>query len=174
MLASSSINLKEKIVILDRDGVINYDSVHYIRSPEEWMPISGSLEAIARLNHAGFRVAVATNQSGIGRGYYTEAILEAIHQKMHQALQSKGGKIDFIAYCPHLPSDQCACRKPQPGLLLQIAQHFQCNIVGVPFVGDNLSDVNAALAVNAFPLLIGKEWSNLEQIVDAILSVVIT
>lgn len=144
-------NLDEKLVILDRDGVINYDSIHYIRSPEDWRPILGSLEAIARLKKAGFRVAVATNQSGIGRGYYTEATLAAIHQKMQEALSMFGVQIDVIFYCPHLPSEECACRKPKPGLLQKIAAHFQCGLTQIPFIGDNASDVEAAIAATAAP-----------------------
>lgn len=170
------LNLKERLVILDRDGVINYDSVHYIRSPEEWNPIPGSLEAITQLHNAGFRVAVATNQSGIGRGYYTEETLAAIHQKMYHLLAQQGGKIDALFYCPHLPSDNCECRKPKPGLLQMIAKHFQCHLEKIPFIGDSLSDMNAALAVNATPIFITENsipdyrcFKNLQDAVNAIL-----
>jgi D-glycero-D-manno-heptose 1,7-bisphosphate phosphatase len=143
-----------KLIILDRDGVINYDSPLYVKSPAEWLPLPGSLEAIALLKKANYQVAVATNQSGIGRGLYDLAMLEAIHQKMQDLAQAEGGKIDFIAYCPHLPDAGCACRKPRAGLLLQIAEHFQCSLDGVPVVGDRLSDVNAALAAEATPMMV--------------------
>ena len=174
----SKLNLSEKLIILDRDGVINYDSVHYIKSPEEWHPIPGSLEAIARLKKAGFSVAVATNQSGIGRKYYTEETLAAIHQKMQTMLAVQNAQIDLICYCPHLPSDHCECRKPKPGLLQKIAEHFQCDLKGVPFIGDNLSDVQAALAVSAAPIFIGATmpedfsypfFANLSDAVDSFL-----
>ncbi len=148
------LNLTEKLIILDRDGVINYDSPDYIKSPNEWIPIPRSLEAIAKLNKAGFRVAVATNQSGIGRGYYTEETLTAIHQKMQDLLAKKKGHIDAIFYCPHLPTDNCECRKPKPGLLHKIAEHFQCSLEKIPFIGDSKCDVEAAIAVNAAPIYI--------------------
>ena len=144
-----------KLVILDRDGVINYDKKDYIKSPEEWHPIPGSLEAIATLNAQGFRVAVASNQSGIARGLFSEKTLDAIHQKMYKALAQVGGKIDFIAYCPHLPEDLCLCRKPNPGMLYEIARYFHCDLNRVPFVGDKMSDVLAAEAVGATPIWIG-------------------
>ena len=113
-----------KLVILDRDGVINHDSASYIKSPEEWKPIAGSLEAIALLNQAGYRVLVATNQSGIGRGLFDMATLNAIHDKMHRALSLVGGRVDGIFYCPHAQDAGCACRKPRPGLLDEIAKRF--------------------------------------------------
>lgn len=155
-----SLNLEKKLIILDRDGVINYDSDDYIKTPDEWIPIPGSLKAIAQIKQAGFRVAIASNQSGIGRGYYTEETLAAIHQKMQNALMQLGSQIDFIQYCPHLPSKHCLCRKPQPGLLLNIAEYFQCEITGVPFIGDSLSDMEAAIAVRAFPIFIGENESS--------------
>lgn len=143
-----------KLIILDRDGVINYDSAEYIKHPDEWQPIPGSLEAIARLKRHGFRVAVATNQSGIARGYYDIATLDAIHAKMQTALAAHGASIDHIAYCPHLPDAGCDCRKPQSGLLLQISQQFNCPLADVPFVGDRQTDIRAALAVQANPIYI--------------------
>src|SRR3989344_4486862 len=112
------------LVILDRDGVVNYESPTYIKSPEEWRALPGSLEAIATLNAAGHKVVVATNQSGIGRGYYSLATLEAIHQKMKEELARAGGCIEGIYFCPHIPEENCECRKPKPGLLLQIANDF--------------------------------------------------
>lgn len=173
-----TLNLAKRIIILDRDGVINYDSVNYIRTPDEWHPIPGSLEAIARLNRAGFRIAVATNQSGVGRGYYSENTLQNIHQKMLDMLAKKGGEIEVIFYCPHLPSAQCDCRKPKPGLLNKVAQHFNCSLELVPFIGDSPSDMEAAIAVHAAPIFITDTphqlvpypcFSNLSQAVDDIL-----
>lgn len=144
----------KKYLILDRDGVINYDSDAYIKSPEEWLPIPGSLEAIAQLNQQGFTVAVATNQSGLARGYFDEATLAQIHQKMHDSLAQVGGKIDQIFYCPHGPQDNCVCRKPLPGLLHQIAQHYQIRLTGVPMVGDSFRDIEAAQSAGASAVLV--------------------
>jgi len=143
-----------KLVILDRDGVINQDSTSYIKSPEEWKPIPGSLEAIALLNQAGYRVVVATNQSGIGRGLFDMATLNAIHDKMHRALGAVGGRVDGIFYCPHAHDAGCSCRKPKPGLLEEISRRFGSSLEGVPFIGDSLRDIEAALAVGAQPLLV--------------------
>ena len=143
-----------KLVILDRDGVINHDSASYIKSPEEWKPIAGSLEAIALLNQAGYRVLVATNQSGIGRGLFDMATLNAIHDKMHRALSLVGGRVDGIFYCPHAQDAGCACRKPRPGLLDEIAKRFGVSLDGVPFVGDSLRDLQAGAAVGAQPVLV--------------------
>ncbi len=143
-----------KLVILDRDGVINHDSASYIKSPEEWKPIAGSLEAIALLNQAGYRVLVATNQSGIGRGLFDMATLNAIHDKMHRALSLVGGRVDGIFYCPHANDAGCACRKPRPGLLDEIAKRFGVSLDGVPFIGDSLRDLQAGAAVSAQPVLV--------------------
>lgn len=143
-----------QLVILDRDGVINQDSHAYIKSPAEWQPIPGSLEAIARLNRADYTVAVASNQSGIGRGLFDTATLEQIHQKMTQALAQHRAHLDGIFVCPHLPDAHCDCRKPKPGLLKQIATHFGTELQGVPVIGDSLRDVEAARAVGARPLLV--------------------
>lgn len=143
-----------KLVILDRDGVINHDSAAYIKSPEEWKPIPGSLEAIALLNQAGYRVLVATNQSGIGRGLFDMATLNAIHDKMHRALSLVGGRVDGIFYCPHAQDAGCACRKPRPGLLDEIARRFGVSLEGVPFIGDSLRDLQAGAAVGAQPVLV--------------------
>lgn len=143
-----------KIIILDRDGVINFDSDEYIKSPDEWIPIPHSLEAIARLNRAGYKVVVATNQSGISRGYYTLDTLQLIHAKMAAALEAVGGQVDDIFFCPHLPSDQCACRKPQPGLLQQIQAKYQINLAETYFIGDSIRDVQAAQAVGCQPILV--------------------
>lgn len=143
-----------KLVILDRDGVINHDSAAYIKSPEEWKPIPGSLEAIALLSQAGYRVLVATNQSGVGRGLFEMATLNAIHDKMHRALGLAGGRIDGIFYCPHAQDAGCSCRKPKPGLLEEIAHRFGVSLEGVPFIGDSLRDLQAAVAVGAQPILV--------------------
>jgi D-glycero-D-manno-heptose 1,7-bisphosphate phosphatase len=143
-----------KLVILDRDGVINHDSASYIKSPEEWKPIPGSLEAIALLNQAGYRVLVATNQSGVGRGLFDMATLNAIHDKMHRALSLVGGRVDGIFYCPHAQDAGCACRKPRPGLLDEIAKRFGVSLDGVPFIGDSLRDLQAGAAVGAQPVLV--------------------
>jgi D-glycero-D-manno-heptose 1,7-bisphosphate phosphatase len=143
-----------RLVILDRDGVINHDSDDFIRTPAEWRPIEGSLEAIALLGRAGYTVAVATNQSGIGRGLYDRAALAAIHRKMRRAAARAGGAIDRIAYCPHAPDAGCDCRKPAPGLLRRLARHYGVPLAGVPAVGDTERDIDAALAVGARPLLV--------------------
>lgn len=143
-----------KLIILDRDGVINHDSDHYIKNPDEWKPIDGSLEAIATLNRADYRVVVATNQSGVGRGLFDMAMLNAIHARMHKALASVGGHIDAIFYCPHAANADCACRKPRAGMLLEIAERFNVPLRGVPSVGDSLRDLQAAAAVDAVPILV--------------------
>lgn len=173
-----------KLVILDRDGVINYDSDNYIKSPQEWQPIPGSLEAIACLKQAGFTVAVASNQSGIARGYYSHQDLADIHQKMLDLLAQKNGHIDKIVYCPHLPESGCGCRKPKPGMLLQIGDYFNTSLQGVPFIGDRITDIKAAKACNARPYLITskmtesiepsllkglKPYQNLQQVVAELL-----
>jgi D-glycero-D-manno-heptose 1,7-bisphosphate phosphatase len=143
-----------KLIILDRDGVINFDSPNYIKSPDEWIPIPGSLESIARLNQEGYCVSVATNQSGIARGFYDVASLDAIHHKMQEALKVLGGHIDTIFYCPHAPEANCECRKPKPGMFLQIAKYYQCDLINVPAVGDSLRDIQAAQAVECEAILV--------------------
>jgi D-glycero-D-manno-heptose 1,7-bisphosphate phosphatase len=143
-----------KLIILDRDGVINYDSDQFIKSPEEWRPIPGSLEAIARLNHAGFRVVVATNQSGLGRGLFDMATLIAINDKMHKALAQVGGRIDAVFYCPHAADSACDCRKPKPGMFTEIGHRFGVELTGVPCVGDSVRDLQAAAAIEAQPILV--------------------
>jgi D-glycero-D-manno-heptose 1,7-bisphosphate phosphatase len=143
-----------KLIILDRDGVINYDSEQFIKSPDEWRPIPGSLQAISRLNHAGFRVVVATNQSGLGRGLFDMATLIAINDKMHRALAQLGGRIDALFYCPHTADSACECRKPKPGMLIEIGNRFGVELTGVPCVGDSVRDLQAAAAVEAQPILV--------------------
>ena len=143
-----------KLVILDRDGVINYDSPSYIKRPEEWKPIPGSLEAIARLTQSGHHVVVASNQSGIARGLFDMATLNAIHDKMHRALGQVGGRIDAVFFCPHADEARCGCRKPRAGLLEEISHRFNVNLKGVPSIGDAQRDLEAAAAVGAQPVLV--------------------
>jgi len=143
-----------KLIILDRDGVINYDSDHFIKTPDEWKPIPGSLGAIARFNQAGYRVVIATNQSGIGRGLFDMAMLNAIHDKMYRALAQVGGRIDALFYCPHAADLNCQCRKPRPGMLEEIGRRFNTPLQGVPAIGDALRDLEAAAAVGAQPMLV--------------------
>jgi D-glycero-D-manno-heptose 1,7-bisphosphate phosphatase len=143
------------LIILDRDGVINYDSELFIKRPEEWKPIPGSLEAIARLNQAGYRVVVATNQSGIGRGLFDMAMLNAIHDKMHKACALVGARIDAVFYCPHTSESQCPCRKPKSGMLEEIAARYNLSdFDDVPAVGDSLRDLQCAAAIGAQPYLV--------------------
>ena len=143
-----------KLVILDRDGVINFDSPQFIKSPDEWKPIPGSLAAIARLNQADYRVVVATNQSGIGRGLFDMDTLNAIHEKMLKALAEVGGHIDAIFFCPHTAADDCAGRKPKTGMLEEIATRFNTELKDVPAIGDALRDIQSAAAVGARPILV--------------------
>ncbi len=143
-----------KLLILDRDGVINQDSDAYIKSVEEWLPIPGSITAIADLSKAGWTVAVATNQSGIARGYYSLATLDAMHQRLRDLVVAQGGEVGLIVYCPHGPDDGCTCRKPRPGMLETIAAHYGARLAGVWFVGDSLGDLQAAQATGAQPVLV--------------------
>jgi D-glycero-D-manno-heptose 1,7-bisphosphate phosphatase len=143
-----------KLVILDRDGVINEDSDNYIKSPAEWVPIPGSLEAIARLNHYGYKIAVATNQSGIARGLYTIDDLNAIHQKMRTLLDRVGGHFEGIFFCPHGPDEGCDCRKPRTGLLHQIARRLGTSLTDIPVIGDSKRDLDSATQVGAIPVLV--------------------
>lgn len=143
-----------KLVILDRDGVINVDSDRFIKSPDEWKPIPGSLEAIARLNGAGYRVAVATNQSGVERGLLDMNTLNAIHAKMLKAVQEAGGHIDVIYYCPHSGDAGCRCRKPEPGMLIDIGQRLNVDLKDVVCIGDSPRDLEAAARVGGIPYLV--------------------
>lgn len=157
-----------KLIILDRDGVINEDSDAYIKSPEEWIPIPGSLEAIARLTQAGYRVVVATNQSGLARGFFDVPTLHAMHRKMDKLLAPLGGQVEAVFFCPHGPDDGCGCRKPAPGLFHEIAARYHTSLAEVPAVGDSLRDVEAAQAVGARPVLVrtgkGRRTLKLEQL----------
>ena len=143
-----------KLIILDRDGVINQDSDDYIKSAKEWIPIPGSLSAIARLNQAGYRVAVATNQSGLGRGLFTIDELNAIHNRMYQAIADEGGQIEALFFCPHGPDEGCECRKPRPGLFYQICKRLFISLENVPCIGDSLRDLQAAQLAGARPILV--------------------
>ena len=139
--------MQTKLVILDRDGTINQDSDDYVKSADEWIPLPGALEAIARLNHAGWRVVVASNQSGLGRGLFDVAALNAMHTKMHKLLAAVGGRIDAVFYCPHSPEETCNCRKPLSGLYEQIGERYGMGLKGVHTVGDSLRDLQAGAAV---------------------------
>ena len=143
-----------KIIVLDRDGVINFDSDQFIKKPEEWKPIPGSLEAIARLNESGWRVIVASNQSGVGRGLFDMDTLNAINEKMTKALGQAGGRLDAIFFCPHTADSTCDCRKPKPDMFLQIAERFNADMKDVPVVGDSLRDLQAGVAVGCKPYLV--------------------
>lgn len=157
-----------RLVILDRDGVINQDSDHFIRSPDDWLPIPGSLEAIARLSRAEYKVVVMTNQSGLARGYFDMETLTAIHARMLQLLHDKGGKIEAIFFCPHGPDDGCRCRKPEPGMFEELAARSRQSLRGVPAVGDSLRDLVAAARVGALPVLVktGKGRQTMKAVAD--------
>ena len=174
-----------KLVILDRDGVINYDSAAFIKTPDEWKPIPGSVEAIAHLTQAGYRVVVATNQSGIGRGLLDMGALNAINDKMCKAVSHAGGRIDAMFFCPHANTDNCSCRKPATGMFQEISERFGIDLVSVPAIGDSMRDLRTAAAVGAMPILVltgkGKKtraegglpentkiFSNLSAAVDAL------
>ncbi|MCS6996144.1 MAG: D-glycero-beta-D-manno-heptose 1,7-bisphosphate 7-phosphatase [Casimicrobiaceae bacterium] len=176
-----------KLVILDRDGVINEQPATFVKHPDEWVPIAGSLDAIARLTGAGYCVAVATNQSGVARGLIDLWTLNAIHSRMLRAVQQAGGRIDVIYYCPHAADSLCPCRKPAPGMFIDIGQRFGVSLAHVPAIGDSLRDLQAAAAAGARPVLVrtgrGKEtekapelpgktriYDDLSSAVDAILS----
>jgi D-glycero-D-manno-heptose 1,7-bisphosphate phosphatase len=162
-----------KLLILDRDGVINFDSDHFVKSPAEWKPIPGSLEAIARLTQAGYRVVVASNQSGIGRGLFDMDTLNAIHDKMHHAVNAAGGRIDAIFYCPHAAESDCGCRKPKPGMFERIAGCYNLDLADTFAVGDSLRDLQAAAAAGARPVLVlsgkGKETRQKEAVPEGTL-----
>ncbi|MGZ5614755.1 MAG: D-glycero-beta-D-manno-heptose 1,7-bisphosphate 7-phosphatase [Methylobacter sp.] len=143
-----------RYILLDRDGVINHDSDEFIKSPDQWLPIEGSLEAIALLNEHGYKIVVVTNQSGIARGLFDLATLEQIHAKMLSMVEEKGGKINAIYFCPHGPDDSCNCRKPKPGLLEMFAADTGANLSGIAVIGDSLRDLQSAQAVGASPMLV--------------------
>lgn len=154
-----------KLIILDRDGVINHDRDDFVKSADEWIPLTGSLDAIAFLTQAGYTIAVATNQSGIGRGLFTMQELSEMHQKMHKLVQQAGGQIDGIWFCPHTAASQCQCRKPEPGMVLDIINRFSAKANEVYMVGDSLRDLQAIAAAGGKPILVrtGKGQKNLSQ-----------
>jgi D-glycero-D-manno-heptose 1,7-bisphosphate phosphatase len=145
---------RRRLVMIDRDGVINEDSGEFIKSVAEWRPIAGSLEAIASLHRTGWTVAVVTNQSGVGRGLYAEATLVEIHEHMRERVRAAGGELAGVYYCPHLPDAGCECRKPKPGMFRALERELGVSVVGAPYIGDRLSDVEAAEAVGARPMLV--------------------
>lgn len=168
-----------RLVILDRDGVINRDSANFIRTPEQWEPLPGSLNAISRLTREEYRVVIATNQSGISRGYFDLDVLNHIHSRMVERLRKLGGSVDAIFVCPHGPDDGCNCRKPAPGMFLDIADRLGVRLNGVPAVGDSMRDLAAANKVGALPILVrsGKNEAGLgpgQNLVDETLGEVPT
>lgn len=146
--------MAHKIVILDRDGVINFDSAQFIKSPDEWRPIPGSVEAIAKLKQNGYRVVVATNQSGVGRGLFDMDTLNKIHAKMHKTVVDGGGQIDAIFYCPHAADSKCECRKPKSGMFKRISETLNIELAGIPAIGDSLRDLQACVALGCQPMLV--------------------
>ena len=157
--------MNTKIVILDRDGTINHDRDDYVKSVEEWQPLPGAIQSIARLNHAGWHVVLASNQSGLGRGLFDVDTLNSMHNKMNKLLAAEGGRVDAIFYCPHTPEDECACRKPLPGLFIQIGERYGIDLKGVPAVGDSLRDLIACVEVGCEPHLVltgkGEQYRNI-------------
>ncbi|AAU27917.1 TPA: D-glycero-beta-D-manno-heptose 1,7-bisphosphate 7-phosphatase [Legionella pneumophila] len=153
-----------RIILLDRDGVINTDSINYIKNVDELIIIPDSIIAIARLSAAGYKIGVATNQSGVSRGLYSEDDLSAIHCKLREVLAEAGGQIDALEYCIHLPEDNCFCRKPQPGMLKALAEKLNCSLDSVPFVGDRVSDIQAALAVGAQPIIVLSNMTDMSEL----------
>jgi D-glycero-D-manno-heptose 1,7-bisphosphate phosphatase len=142
------------LLILDRDGVINQDSADFVKSTEEWLPLPGSIAAIASLSRAGYTVTVASNQSGLARGLFDRRALRAMHRKLRRLVERQGGKVDRIVVCPHGPDSNCDCRKPRPGLLKRLAHHYGVALDGVPVVGDSLRDLQAAADAGAAPVLV--------------------
>ena len=142
------------LIILDRDGVINYDSDQFIKSPDEWKPLPGSLEAIARLSQSGYRVVVATNLSGVAWGLFDMPTLNSIHEKMHKACAQAGGRIDAVFFCPHAADDNCGCRKPKSGMIEEIANRYSVDLSNVLSVGDSLRDLEASARLGAQPVLV--------------------
>ncbi len=155
-----------KVILLDRDGVINYDSFHYIKNEEEFILIPDSVRAITRLTAAGYKIGIATNQSGVSRGLYSEETLIAIHRKMMRLIQDAGGMINAIEYCIHLPEMNCTCRKPKPEMLYKLAEQLHCSLNNVFFVGDRISDIQAAYAAGALPIMILSSMTDNRALAD--------
>jgi len=155
-----------KAVLLDRDGVINFDSPDYILAPEQWLPVSGSLQAIARLSRAGIRVAICSNQSALGRGMLEQQVFQTIHAKMMLAIEEAGGEIAHVAYCPHAPGDGCACRKPLPGMINESLQVLQISAAEALFVGDSIRDVQAAHAAGVAAMLVQSGYGDAAAILE--------
>lgn len=155
----------ERLIIVDRDGVINEDSDEYIKGPEEWRPLPGSIDALSRLYHAGYSICVVSNQSGLARGLFGLAELNAMHKKLRDLLAGQGAQVEMIAFCPHLPADRCNCRKPRPGLLFTVGERLGLSLLGIPYIGDSISDVMAARAARMAPWLVrtGKGEATLER-----------
>lgn len=153
-----------QLIILDRDGIINNDSLEYIKNIDEFIFIPDSVSTIVRLSAAGYKIGVATNQSGVSRGLYSEAMLAKIHQKLVDAVEQAGGAIDAIEYCIHLPCEHCSCRKPQPGMLYALAKKFDCSLDDVFFVGDRISDIQAALTAGAKPIMVISPMTDRESL----------
>lgn len=151
---AAGVNASSCLVILDRDGVINHDSSEFVKTADEWLPLDGSIDAIAALSQAGFTVAIASNQSGLARGLFDSVALDEMHEKMRGLLAAAGGQVEHIAICPHGPDDGCDCRKPRPGLLQQIARRFDVDLTDAAVIGDSLRDIQAASAVSARPMLV--------------------
>lgn len=144
----------ERFLAIDRDGVINADSDDYIKSAREWIPIPGSIDGIAKLTQAGYRIAIVTNQSGLGRGLFDLAALNAIHSKLTEALSLSGGRVEMILFCPHHPFENCGCRKPRCGLFVQLAERLGFSLQGLPFIGDSMTDISAGRAAGMEPILV--------------------
>jgi len=141
-------------VILDRDGVINRESTEFVKTPDEWLPLPGSIQAIASLSEAGYTVAIASNQSGLARGFFDRNALRAMHRKLRKLVSAAGGHIDRIVVCPHGPDDGCECRKPKPGLLYRLGRHYRTDLARTPIIGDSLRDLEAAAHAGARPILV--------------------
>lgn len=157
--------MADKLIVLDRDGVINYDSDDYVKTEDEWIALPDAMQALGKLTQAGYKIAIATNQSGIARGYFSEDTLAAMHTKMTTLASEEGAVIDYIAYCPHGPDDNCDCRKPLPGLIHQIAKGLNHDVAGSYMVGDSLRDLQAGQAAGLKPVLVltGKGQRTLDK-----------
>ena len=143
-----------KLIILGRDGILNEYRDDHVKAPAEWVPIPGALEAVSRLNHAGWHAVVATNQAGIGRGMIDMASVNLIHAHMNKLMQAQGARLDAVFFCPHTPEEQCDCRKPLPGMMLEIGERYGVDLDHVPVAADTLRDLQAAHAAGCEPHLV--------------------